>query len=510
MILFQNRVDPAGWVGTRNGGACKQQTHENYLPFGYRFWCPLVSQTALNEGRNGKVLIHGANGCTLKAYKISYWAYLYNGSSRFYFVPDVEYTLDEVNACLRPNEDFHVYEAAESFVFGGCGTGTSWVKRPPAQGNSCEKQSLLSVPQDKCLQAGLSVGGIRDTSDSSYNIDGVRTHYYENMPSGCFIFTTDNIVNWNTKGIGGNDARGEMVCEDPFCPLSSYKFPVGISEENGRDVHGQLTSSGSGYVFKSYTEIQSEFSHCLSGFEDDADEQHEMTLECVKDTFYGQLEYGIQLVFGAQTSPGFVCGILESVKHQNKTLPGSCCLDAPYELSGDQWGHAYDCKSTCQRPGPYFGGLDEAACAAQGGTFCRNADDCSTLKDCVADNIIDAQNMDLFAYEQYLNASSSISDCGKLRNYFGFDEFFINEEAICEDVDQLKYSKDFDFLNEFFGQGSAGGSGGGDPTDIPPAPPELEVPQMAEFDVLDEVDTSKFGTLSRIRPVNILYPHSSI
>ena len=377
-----------------------------------------------------------------------------------------------------------------------------WVKISPAQGNSCEKQSLLSARQDQCLEEGLSLGGIKAPETG-----GLRVANYYHTPCGCFIWDDNNVVHWSTRTSGcGSDQRAKMVCTE-----SSYKFAVGITDGNsGRDVHGQLTSSGSGYVFKSYTEIQSEFSHCLSGFEDDADEQHEMTLECVKDTFYGQLEYGIQLVFGAQTSPGFVCGILESVKHQNKTLPGSCCLDAPYELSGDQWGHAYDCKSTCQRPGPYFGGLDEAACAAQGGTFCRNADDCSTLKDCVADNIIEAQNMDLFAYEQYLNASSSISDCGKLRNYFGFDEFFINEEAICEDVDQLKYSKDFDFLNEFFGQGSDGGSGGGDPTDIPPAPPELEVPQMADFDVLDEVNTGKFGTPSRNKQVHMLYPHNSI
>jgi len=63
------------------------------------------------------------------------------------------------------------------------------------------------------------------------------------------------------------------------------------------------------------------------------------------------------------------------------------------------------------------------------------------------------------AFEQYLlgapqlNNTSDQHQCGSVRNYFGFDELFINDKQICEDITQLKYSRDFDFLDEFFKQG---------------------------------------------------------
>ena len=46
------------------------------------------------------------------------------------------------------------------------------------------------------------------------------------------------------------------------------------------------------------------------------------------------------------------------------------------------------------------------------------------------------------------------TQCGRVRGYFGFDELFINDEQVCEDIEQFKYTKDFDFLNEFFNLGS--------------------------------------------------------
>ena len=51
-------------------------------------------------------------------------------------------------------------------------------------------------------------------------------------------------------------------------------------------------------------------------------------------------------------------------------------------------------------------------------------------------------------------------DCRSAREYFGFEEDFIDDEQICDDVDQLRFSRDFDFINEFYG-----GSGGGDDDD---------------------------------------------
>ena len=71
------------------------------------------------------------------------------------------------------------------------------------------------------------------------------------------------------------------------------------------------------------------------------------------------------------------------------------------------------------------------------------------------------------AFEQYLLGAPNITDptendqCGKVRSYFGFDEFFVNDAQIMEDVEQLKFSRDFDFLDEFFKQGSSSNSNPG-------------------------------------------------
>ena len=64
------------------------------------------------------------------------------------------------------------------------------------------------------------------------------------------------------------------------------------------------------------------------------------------------------------------------------------------------------------------------------------------------------------AFEKYLESAPNITDptdrhqCGSTRGYFGFEENFINDAQICEDIEQLKYSRDFDFLDEFLAQGS--------------------------------------------------------
>ena len=79
----------------------------------------------------------------------------------------------------------------------------------------------------------------------------------------------------------------------------------------------------------------------------------------------------------------------------------------------------------------------------------------------------EAEAEGLFAFAEYLAMSPKIKDtsdsyqCGQARVYFGFDESFINDEAICSDVEQLRFSKDFEVLQEFFKQGdnSDGASG---------------------------------------------------
>jgi hypothetical protein len=88
----------------------------------------------------------------------------------------------------------------------------------------------------------------------------------------------------------------------------------------------------------------------------------------------------------------------------------------------------------------------------------------------------------------YLEGSPNITDttnhveCGNARKYFGFDENFINDKQICEDIEQLKYSRDFDFLQAFFGQG-ADEPPGDDPPDLTPAPTPPERREVRTLDL---------------------------
>ena len=53
---------------------------------------------------------------------------------------------------------------------------------------------------------------------------------------------------------------------------------------------------------------------------------------------FDKIEAGLSLVFGSQPSVGFICGMKDAILHQQKKMPGYCCLDAPFELSGNAWG----------------------------------------------------------------------------------------------------------------------------------------------------------------------------
>jgi hypothetical protein len=52
---------------------------------------------------------------------------------------------------------------------------------------------------------------------------------------------------------------------------------------------------------------------------------------------FEELDTAIELVFGEKASVGFICSIAESVAGDNKTLPGRCCLSAPFQTD-DPWG----------------------------------------------------------------------------------------------------------------------------------------------------------------------------
>ena len=163
-------------------------------------------------------------------------------------------------------------------------------------------------------------------------------------------------------------------------------------------------------------------------------------------------------------------------------------------------------------------GIDSNACEAQGGTWCQNPVDCSALSACVEDMKNNALETNQAVFEAYLNLMPNITDplnadhCGKAREYFGFDATFINDDTVCAEVDELRHSRDLDWMDEFFGQGTsettAPGGTSGCPPPLPPV--ELEIPEMAEFDVLNEVDSCKCGTPGGSKQVEILHPHSSL
>ena len=125
-------------------------------------------------------------------------------------------------------------------------------------------------------------------------------------------------------------------------------------------------------------------------------------------------------------------------------------------------------------------GVNKEACDAHGGTWCPTKANCGVLQGCLADLVEEARSEKRFAFEQHLLSAPKIEDpenreqCQMTRMYFGFDENFINDRQICEDVEQLRFAKDFEFLNEFFNQGSdvAAGGGSGDVPALNLIPPD--------------------------------------
>jgi hypothetical protein len=94
----------------------------------------------------------------------------------------------------------------------------------------------------------------------------------------------------------------------------------------------------------------------------------------------------------------------------------------------------------------------------------------------------EAGSAGMLAFEQYLFESPNITisnnsaQCGTAREFFGFDKYFINDDQICEDVEQLMYSRDYYFLDEFFDQGSRRGQkecGGQEAEASPLIPPDV-------------------------------------
>jgi hypothetical protein len=77
------------------------------------------------------------------------------------------------------------------------------------------------------------------------------------------------------------------------------------------------------------------------------------------------------------------------------------------------------------------------------------------LMDCVAAAKVVAVDNGNTAFQQYLNASSPITDptereqCQTAKEYFGFDGDDPDETKICEEIERLRCTSDFAALDEF-------------------------------------------------------------
>lgn len=89
-----------------------------------------------------------------------------------------------------------------------------------------------------------------------------------------------------------------------------------------------------------------------------------------------------------------------------------------------------------------------------------NPVDCSELRKCVNEYKVDTKDKHP-AFFEYLALAPKLEDptdskqCGKTREHFGFEETFVNDVQICQNIEQLRFERDFTFSDDFFSQGQA-------------------------------------------------------
>jgi len=129
---------------------------------------------------------------------------------------------------------------------------------------------------------------------------------------------------------------------------------------------------------------------------------------------------------------------------------------------GDQKGNAKP-KTRCRKLGPLFASFNEAACDVYDGVFCPNPRSCEVLTSCVEKEISDTHASGrLFAYKEYLNQAPEVKDtdsskeCGALREYFGFEFDFPDDNLICDEFVHIQCRSDFSNLDETISSSSNG------------------------------------------------------
>jgi hypothetical protein len=121
--------------------------------------------------------------------------------------------------------------------------------------------------------------------------------------------------------------------------FNAFVHPTGVDDDD-KDDHGQSNSPG----FVTEDAIEGVIEECLR--RDSPFNQlfpinfytPEILILCLAEAAE-VIQRGLELVFGDRPSPGFICGVKEAVLG-GASLPGYCCLDAPYQRQGDNWGYA--------------------------------------------------------------------------------------------------------------------------------------------------------------------------
>eukprot|EP00979_Chaetoceros_neogracilis_P006713 scaffold1372_cov289-Chaetoceros_neogracile.AAC.17 len=320
-----------------------------------------------------------------------------------------------------------------------------------------------------------------------------------------FLDTSFKFLDFNASNFDG----GELLVVDNktttftkelktnlVASIAINEFFEDIVENNGKDL-SFLDDTGGVFVVKSYFSDIDEIQEVLKGGElkgkfwiKNGDDEYiwktKPTLAEPQRRFTRSfLDASIAAIFGEKTSIGQVCSYAQGLKDGNvTTVPGFCCLDAPYEA--DYWGELYSCthrsgskkgeaksKGECNKLAPFTAGFSEAACDSLSGTWCPNPRPCFKLNNCMRDMLkYNSQLADRQAFYQYLDDAPKITypnipnECADVREYFEYDRNFPDDNRICKEVEELQCFDEFSNLDGY-AKGTSNGVGEGDGEDQP-------------------------------------------
>ena len=166
--------------------------------------------------------------------------------------------------------------------------------------------------------------------------DGSRSYtdpkHGECLVHGELVFLQVNGMDnrWLSGGRGsGNEGaitRNHLGSSYEINGVNSYRWIVRREAGNGdrsvsspkRNQHGQLVGGEGAYLFQSYNELKSDYDACKaeanSNSDLDPDEKLQEHKDCLADHFNEPIGRSLELVFGAEASPGYICGIKDAVK----------------------------------------------------------------------------------------------------------------------------------------------------------------------------------------------------